>query len=260
MVDSAEEAAGLVHHRYTNDSGGLREIARRSAVVDVDNQGEITKVGAGLRPHNGRDGAARSMPVDLPLATSAPTVAMRPPDILPATVTDADDIVRALLAGAGIAYKDLPGAETGGVERLVADMALRWRPRYRERLADGSPGIFVARQDGEFAGFIWASHRSDELIAWHVLPEFHGHKIGSHLMRTALEFLGDVDTYSGTTEGTVAEAAHRRVGFKEDESVPKDHESRKTPEKMVEAGLTAPQIPLVLSRDARRLFLERMRA
>lgn len=186
MVDSAEEAAGLVHHRYTNDSGGLREIARRSAVVDVDNQGEITKVGAGLRPHNGRDGAARSMPVDLPLATSAPTVAMRPPDILPATVTDADDIVRALLAGAGIAYKDLPGAETGGVERLVADMALRWRPRYRERLADGSPGIFVARQDGEFAGFIWASHRSDELIAWHVLPEFHGHKIGSHLMRTAL--------------------------------------------------------------------------
>ncbi|MEU7631603.1 GNAT family N-acetyltransferase [Nocardia sp. NPDC049220] len=201
-----------------------------------------------------------------PMTATSPAggaVIKRAPEIARATAADEDDIVRALLAASRIAYADLPGAETGGVERLIADMASRKPHDYRKLLSDGSSAIFIARVDGDVAGYIQPIYRPDrtgQLVAWHVLPEYQGHKVGSHLMRQGLEFLGDIDIYSITTVGTVAEAMHRHFGFEEVLSVPPDHDWRKTPPPMALAGLTAPQVPLILERAQRRLILEQMRA
>ncbi|MEU7764078.1 GNAT family N-acetyltransferase [Nocardia sp. NPDC049190] len=149
------------------------------------------------------------------------------------------------------------------MERLIADMASRKPPDYRKLLSDGSTAIFIARVDGDVAGYIQPIYRPDrtgQLIAWHVLPEYQGHKVGSHLMRQGLEFLGDIDIYSITTIGTVAEAMHRHFGFKDDLSVPPDHHWLETPPPMAQAGLTAPQVALILERADRKLILDRMRA
>ncbi|MEV6428016.1 GNAT family N-acetyltransferase [Nocardia sp. NPDC051463] len=172
-------------------------------------------------------------------------------EVVRASPADADNLCRALLVGNRKAFERLPGAETGGVDRVITDMESRFADEYPKRLSDGSTVFFVARVDDNFAGYLEAvplPNGDYRLRAWHVLPEYHGRKVGSRLMRHFLEFAGEVDVYSHTTIGSESEDKYRYYGFEEDLSVPPDHDSRETPPPMARAGLIAPQIPLVCRR------------
>ncbi|WP_083880997.1 GNAT family N-acetyltransferase [Nocardia araoensis] len=172
-----------------------------------------------------------------------------------ATVADVPDLVNALLRGCENAYENLPGAETGGVQRLIADMASRKHRELTTSLTEYGRTFFVHRApDGHITGFVEAARRPNgdgQLYAWHILPEYHAMGIGRALMREALQFLGDVDVHSNTTIRTEAYAAHLKLGFS-----PVGPPTG-TPPPMQAAGLVAEQQQLMLSRSARAELLKR---
>ncbi|MBF6466076.1 GNAT family N-acetyltransferase [Nocardia beijingensis] len=172
-----------------------------------------------------------------------------------ATVADVPGLVNALLRGCEKAYENLPGAETGGVQRLIADMASRKHRELTTSLTEYGRTFFVHRApDGQITGFVEAARRPNgdgQLYAWHILPEYHAMGIGRALMREALQFFGDVDVHSNTTIRTEAYAAHLRLGFS-----PVGPPTG-TPPPMQAAGLVAEQQQLMLPRSARAELLKR---
>jgi len=257
-VDTAETAGSHFGHYYRNTGRELREIAKNTAVVDLHNAGAInTARGGNWRSYMAENRSVERMETERPLAASDPADGTTPrhPEIVRGTVADMPGVVHALLEGCRKAYGVLPGAETGGVDRLIADMASRKYQQYTKVLSDGTPAVFVHRSpDGTVTGFVEAAFRPDgagQLYSWHVLPEAHQTGVGRALMRKALDFLGDVDVYSGTTIRTAAYPAHLRLGF-EPIGAPTE-----TPPPMLAAGLVGEQQDLLMTRAARAALLRR---
>ncbi|MFD0361508.1 GNAT family N-acetyltransferase [Nocardia sp. GCM10030253] len=251
LVGVAEVATGemrraskAIWHGYENIVRNSDEAAINTAVCDAKCYGEInTDRGLAWRSHpsDGTAGARRVMQQHV---------------ITDATVTDADDIVRVFLDGCREAYKDLPVVKKdGGVDVLIADMTERKPADFSRQLADDSIKFFVHRTpEGKVDGFIEATIRPDgrgQLYAWHVSPELHRTGVARALMRTALEYMGDVAVHSNTTNGTKAYGAHRNLGF-----TPVGKPTS-TPPPMAAAGLVGWQQNMILSREARAALLAR---
>ncbi|WP_328409038.1 GNAT family N-acetyltransferase [Nocardia sp. NBC_00403] len=173
-----------------------------------------------------------------------------------ATVSDLDDIVRVLLEGCRAAYGILNCTKKDlGVEVLIADMATRKPAYFLERLSDPGVKFFVHRTpEGVVNGFIEAGFRPDgsgQLYAWHLSPELHRTGVARTLMRTALEYFGDVAVHSNTTIGTKAYGAHRNLGF-----TPIGM-AGPTPPPMVAAGLVGWQQNMIMNREVRAALLAR---
>ncbi|WP_330253179.1 GNAT family N-acetyltransferase [Nocardia sp. NBC_00565] len=256
-VDAAMAAGVSVDRYYTKAGGDLREIARRTAVLDHDSAGVInTAGGREARLHTRGESAGTTMGAEQLLAASsrADTAAVRRTfEIVPATTADVSGIVRTLFAAIRKGYANLPGAENGGVDRLIADMETRLPGTFTHSLSDGNSTIFVHRTpEGEVTGFLGMSMRSDgagQIDSWYVQPEWQKTGVARALMHKALDTMGDVDVYSGTTQRTEAYQKYLQLGFEPEGAL------TATPPPMQAAGLVGEQQAIRMDRNARAALL-----
>jgi ribosomal protein S18 acetylase RimI-like enzyme len=116
-----------------------------------------------------------------------------------ATPSDAESIMRLKRAAWLKAY---PSAEHGVSEEDVENKfteqdvlqgAKNWEAGIAGEPHDGKRQTFVARQDGRVVGFTSPCFEDEQwrIGQLYVDPDFQGIGIGSHLLGTALEWLGD---------------------------------------------------------------------
>ncbi|MEV0297684.1 GNAT family N-acetyltransferase [Nocardia sp. NPDC050710] len=160
-----------------------------------------------------------------------------------ARIEDVPSIVRCHVLATDEGYRGLPGAtgphlppDRGLANFVLRSLGPRKLPYWKELVADESKTLFVARTpDGGVVGFVHPEFNDDGsgyLNAWYVLPEWHDLKVGSRLMRSALDYLGPVDIQLHVAVSTKAENIYRGYGFEEiDGLIP-------TPPPLAEYGLT----------------------
>lgn len=238
LTKTTKAACAGTESRYRAIAYGLRK--HSEALEATDASAARRALSSSHEPNHAADGGRRVIPRS---------------GIEHATAADVPGLVNALLRGCEKAYENLPGAETGGVQRLIADMASRKHREITTSLTEYGRTFFVHRApDGQITGFVEAARRPNgdgQLYAWHILPEYHGIGIGRALMHGALEFFGDVDVHSNTTIRTEAYAAHLKLGFSP------VGPPAETPPPMRAAGLVGEQQELVLTRSARAELLKR---
>ena len=86
----------------------------------------------------------------------------------------------------------------------------------REDLFD-YPGLFVAEQDGEVAGF--AACNEEELAWLYVAPEKHRQGIGRVLARYALKMFPDISSVEVLKGNLPARALYESIGFRFEKTV-----------------------------------------